>query len=503
MYHFYSSRPLEAVRITAHRQTWFASTDIGISPSQKEQAERNIRSTDNSETARWSDRFPEQRLNISMHDFISSETHRNQVISEQVDLGALDASAESASKLRSPRKIINKLLSLSGIPIEISLNQRYGLVASKNGSSPYSIAELSDGERNALFIAASILIAETGSLILIDEPERHLHRSIISSFLTLLLAERPDCAFIISTHDTALPVDNPNSHSVLLRGCNYVSKQVVSWDAQLASSLESLDDKIKRDVLGARNKILFVEGEQRSLDKPLYSILFPSVSIVPKANCREVEQAVFGIREAEDLHWVRAFGIVDNDRRSADEIEQLKNRGVYILPIFSVESIYYHPYIQERVARLHAALTGEKAETLVLQAKSQALAEITRNKKHFCERVTDKVVRREAFSKMPSRREIGDIDSLELSIDVKQVVEQEEERLQALIDTQNLIKIVEDYPIRESGALGAIARLLGFHTTSQYQGAVLTLLKSDAEALAFVKGFFEPLENEVNTISDR
>ena len=67
---------------------------------------------------------------------------------------------------------------------------------SKNGSPPYSIAELSDGERNSLLIAASILTMKSESLVLIDEPERHLHRSIISPLLQHLFSSRSDCAFI-------------------------------------------------------------------------------------------------------------------------------------------------------------------------------------------------------------------------------------------------------------------------------------------------------------------
>ena len=41
-------------------------------------------------------------------------------------------------------------------------------------------AELSDGERNALLIGSDVLTTEPNSLIILDEPERHLHRSIIS-----------------------------------------------------------------------------------------------------------------------------------------------------------------------------------------------------------------------------------------------------------------------------------------------------------------------------------
>src|SRR5690606_26499157 len=133
---------------------------------------------------------------------------------------------------------------------------------SRSGSHKYSISELSDGERNALLIAASVLTARTGTIIIIDEPERHLHRSIISPLLTLLFAQRPDCAFVVSTHDDMLPLDNPAARTLVVRGCTYEGQRVTAWDADLVAADAELDDSLKRDILGSRRKLLFVEGDE-------------------------------------------------------------------------------------------------------------------------------------------------------------------------------------------------------------------------------------------------
>src|SRR5439155_760568 len=128
--------------------------------------------------------------------------------------GAVDASdmdlARTLSKKVAPIKIINELLRLSNLPIEISDYENDKVVARKSGGTPYSIAQLSDGERNALLVAADVLTVGAGTLVLIDEPERHLHRSIISPLLTLLFEKRRDCAFVVSTHEVMLPLDNPS-----------------------------------------------------------------------------------------------------------------------------------------------------------------------------------------------------------------------------------------------------------------------------------------------------
>ena len=55
-----------------------------------------------------------------------------------------------------------------------------------------------------VIIAGHVITAEPETVFLIDEPEKHLHRSISQPFLLALFELRKDCAFIISTHDIDL-----------------------------------------------------------------------------------------------------------------------------------------------------------------------------------------------------------------------------------------------------------------------------------------------------------
>ena len=119
--------------------------------------------------------------------------------------------------------------------LKLNVEERQKIVARRTNSSdaPYSIAELSDGERSALLIIAAVLTAKPNTLLLIDEPERHLHRSIISPLLTQLFGQRRDCAFIVSTHEVMLPVDNPGASTLLLRNCTYENTKAKSWMADI------------------------------------------------------------------------------------------------------------------------------------------------------------------------------------------------------------------------------------------------------------------------------
>jgi len=164
-----------------------------------------------------------------------------------------------------------------------------------------------------LLIAGNVLTAPPGTLLIIDEPERHLHRSIISPLLSQLFQHRSDCAFVVSTHDHNLPLEFPDARTLLLRSCTFNGQTVQSWKADELPSDSSNDDSLKRDLLGARRRILFVEGSESSLDKTIYALIFPAVSVIPKGSCHEVERAVGSVRAGETFHWLRAFGIVDGD----------------------------------------------------------------------------------------------------------------------------------------------------------------------------------------------
>ena len=137
-------------------QTWFSSSSVTLSPEQKRQTETNIQNTDTATQARWKDDYSAQRANIAIYDLIDAENVRARGIAGAVDGGDIDA-AKILSKKDAPIKLINELLRLSSIPIDITVRQNEQVLASKSGSDPYSVAELSDGERNALLIAANVL----------------------------------------------------------------------------------------------------------------------------------------------------------------------------------------------------------------------------------------------------------------------------------------------------------------------------------------------------------
>ena len=167
---------------------------------------------------------------------------------------------------------------------------------------------------------------------------------------------------------------------------------------------------------------------------------------------------------------------------------------MYALSAFSVESIYYHPEIQRRLAEKQSEILESDAETLLLKAKNEAISSIAQQKGHLCRRIAEKLVREQIFQNLPTRGDIGEKPSIEISINIVELVAEEERKLQELLDSESLHEIIEKYPIRETGAMNAISKALGFQGAKQYQGAVRKILISNEEALTFVQGLFGELK---------
>ena len=479
-------------RISASRQTWFNSSAIEFSPSQKASYEEQARNWDRTVESRWMEQNAKLRSGLTLYDLIDAENVDARAIATAYRAGNHDEANRLAQQV-APIAKINELLSQSNIPIVISVEGGDRLVASKNGSASYGAAELSDGERNALLIAADVLTAKPETLLIIDEPERHLHRAIISPLLSHLFRLRKDCGFIVATHDLMLPIDNPDARVLLVRSCNFSGSNPTSWEADLLDPDLGIDDDLKQDIVGSRRRIVFVEGDQSSLDQPIYGVLFPDVSVRAKGSCKDVEQTVKGLRAAESVHWVRAWGIIDNDGRNAATIAELELEGIFALSVFSVESIYYHPAMIKRVAQRHANTIGGDGTANADKAIDAALAATRPHFDRLAARAVEKAIRLTMLANMPTMAQIETKTPVNVDIDTAAIVRNEREALDDAVQQKDWVRVLSRCPIRETPALNAIANTIGLRDRYQYESAVLQMLRDEPSMLETARSFFSDL----------
>ena len=496
MHRFASQNRNQVRKIAAHRQTWMNTDALDMTPANKVQTEQHMLNEDSQEQSRYRDSYAAQRASMTIYELIDAENVRARAIASAYDQGEMEKVAESA-KVEAPITVINDLLRQSNIPIIISIQANERVMASKNGGPKYSAAQLSDGERNALLIAGNVLTSAAGNLIIIDEPERHLHRSIIAPLLSQLFEKRPDCGFVISTHDHDLPLEVAGARTLLIRSCSFNGTSAQGWEADELQADAPLDDTLKRDLLGSRRKMLFVEGTENSLDKPLYSLIFPMVSVIPKGNCKDVEQAAVGVKAGEGFHWLRAFGIADGDGYQPEQIQSKLDKGIYLVPYYSVEAIYFHSEIIARVSDRKAEASGGDAAAMANAAIAAGVAEIKDHTERLCRNVTKKSVRKLIVEQIPNDDDLLNGLNLNIQNDATTILKSRKAELDAAVASGDWETILQKCSVRESGALTKITEALGFRTIADYEKAVRHLLSVDSDALEFVRSLFGDLSTRL------
>ena len=474
-------------RISAHRQTWLASGSISMTPKDREQFSQINRDWEKELDSRWVDHNADQKLSSVLFDLVAKENFRARTIAYHVDEDTGDAST-IASRSPSPFKVLNDLLALGTLTVSLEhaegeeIRARHG----SNGTT-FSMAQMSDGERNAAVIAATVLTVKPGTVLLIDEPERHLHRAIIEPFLSALFAQRADCAFVVSTHEIALPAANPEARVLMIRSCRWNGDRPDAWDVEILEPKVNLPEDLKRAILGSRRRILFVEGTLNSLDSPLYDALFPGLSVIPMGGCREVERAVKGLRKTRDHHHTEAFGLIDRDDRTAEDVDRLARDGVFALDVCSAESLYYCSAVIDAVARKQAEARGCDANGMFCSAKQAAFDAIrddpdlaTRMAARRCERR----IRDAMLAEIPDWKKIKDGGEQKITARVHSSYSTELGHFKELIDEGNLDALVARYPLRESRVPDKIAKALECTSRRDYERIAVKRVQDDTAALA-------------------
>ena len=492
-----------AKRITAHRQTWFSSGSIDLTPANRQEYDKQNRSYDRNYESRWKVYNPGWNLSVALFDLVAKENTRARAITRQVDNDNCEKAVEISAESSSPFDGINELLSLATFTVTIENSNDRDLLARHLKGQSFSIAEMSDGERNAMVIAAQVITAEAGTVFLIDEPERHLHPSITQPFLSALFDLRSeDCTFVISTHEIGLPLANSDAQVIMLRSCQWSGNQCVAWDAEILEPNSQIPEELKRAILGSRKRILFVEGDaDNSLDFPLYTALFPDISVIPKGSCEEVQKAVLGLQGTSDEHDVEAFGLIDRDNRTDNDVEKLVESRVFALEVYSAEALYYCSDAIAAIADRQAESLGADKDELIKSANEQAIDVLKKQAKRMTARRCERQVK-ETMSKSLNWEMIMDNPTQDIQVSTDNPFTDELGNFNKLIEQGNLDKLIARYPVRESCAFEMIAQSLRCRNKEDYERMVTTQIRHDNELAEKLKKRIGPLSSRLKQVEN-
>ncbi|WP_314862864.1 DUF4435 domain-containing protein [Porphyromonas endodontalis] len=207
-------------------------------------------------------------------------------------------------------------------------------VAARHNGSGYHGKNLSDGERVALYLLAQSLCVPDEYIIIVDEPEIHLHKSVMIKLWDSIEEYCPNKTFVYITHDLDFASSRKSACKIWVKGFDGTT-----WDIQSLPEIENVPESLMIEIL--------------------------DFYVVPCGSCSAVIQNTKAFRSMHDLHKLHIYGIIDHDYRTGCEVESYSNDDIYVLDIAEIENLFCVEEIVRLIAQNQAYPDVEdKVETV-------------------------------------------------------------------------------------------------------------------------------------------
>lgn len=380
----------------------------------------------------------------------------------------------------SPLDKLNKVFAAAGLPISFTFG-RNGLQARRE-ESEYSIDQLSDGERAALLLTGSIISKPSG-LIIFDEPERHIHPSISAPLIEHAVRITPNRSYLFSTHDINLTETLHVDRVIYINNSKMISKdpEMRTFDLRVVEDVKSISNTLRRAVLGARGKVLFVEGDEASLDMALYRMFYKDWKVVPSGSGHKVVESVRALRSNDKLHWVQCAGIIDGDGLLESEKTRMRDDAIFPLPVSSIENLFFLPSVIRGVAHVLTSLEGGCADKRIATVQESLTTMAPNDLEEIIARRAAWLIQRAVSKTVPSVKTIRlGIDSIE-TVNIVEIVRQVRKDLECWALNLESLKDIAVHPIKQTGIPETISKAVGAKNSQQYKQIVLTQIENEGK----------------------
>lgn len=237
---------------------------------------------------------------------------------------------------------------------------------------------LSPGEKEVAFVTAMIQWFQLRQgLLLIDEPELHLHADLTRSWLRFLRDSIDDGQLWVASHSyESVEVAGPDATVLLER----------SIDSTVPNRITTLSERpiisALANAIGApglslvRHRFVLIEGERVRGEATRFWRACGAdadAKFIEVGSCDEVIRVSRHMRHLSEItsEQLRVGAVIDRDFRSVEDVEQLQAQdGVYVLRCHEIENIFLQPENLDAVIRLRLA-RNEDARELIREASDK------------------------------------------------------------------------------------------------------------------------------------
>ena len=349
----------------------------------------------------------------------------------------------------------------------------------------YSATKMSDGERTALYFIAQVLAVPPNKALLIDEPELHLHKSLMNRLWFELEKHRPDCLFIYITHDTQFAAMHLNADKYWVK--SYYGEN--NWKIEKIES-KDLPEDLLLDLLGNRKNVLFVEGTSGSYDTRLYSLIYKDYYVVPCGSCTQVIARTKAFNNTQLLHHYKAYGLIDRDYRSDYEIEAYKRDNIFTIEVAEVENLFITEELIRAIAKIHGSNEDDVFQKIYAYiVKDRFEKQID---SQVCQAVVSELKYRLDSIEIDKKNEANAKTTLNQglsSIDYEAIKKRVETSFKAVVDSGDYKKVIRVF--NEKGLTKSIGHFMSI-INEDYCRVVIGMLKNGAVNIDELLGQYLP-----------
>jgi hypothetical protein len=296
------------------------------------QEEQQLRNNVQSQQNRWRNHSwqPTEEINFILSTLIQEHTSLLTKRNQEAIASTLPLDPVRDTKLMRLQLLWNRLYPQR----HLEIGGFFPKVSRVDTGAVYHLREMSDGERTVLYMAARVMTAEQ-SIILVDEPELHMHSKLAVRFWNEAERLRADCRFIYITHDLMFALSRRRARVLTIQPDSTVQELNVG---QLPTATAA-------DVLGAATlpfyaqRIVMYEGEPgKGFANDFFTVWFDGdeTFALPVGGRDSVLAAVAGLKSI-GVKGAEVVGLVDRDFYSDESLKGAPT-GVQVMELHELES---------------------------------------------------------------------------------------------------------------------------------------------------------------------
>lgn len=209
--------------------------------------------------------------------------------------------------------------------------------------------DLSSGEKEVFFILAFFIRHNVqNAIIVIDEPELHLHPELSRLLIQNIKSIKPGNQIWVATHNAEI-IDEAGRDKVL-----YLARDAATRKSKLIPATDE-DQSLSQlrnlfgfsGYIGVAKNLVFLEGDNSSQDRKLFASIFSqgasSVKLIPahgSGSLSRLNAAILSIMES-NIGWMKFFLVRDRDYLTEEMINKYRSHTsgrIYVLSRHELEN---------------------------------------------------------------------------------------------------------------------------------------------------------------------